>query len=215
MTYIAYYRVSTDRQGQSGLGLEAQRSAVQAHGGEIIAEFVEVESGKKSNRPQLLAALKACEQHKATLIVAKLDRLARDAKLILQLVDSGVRVKFLDLPDIDTSGPIGRLMLTIMAGVAEFERRIISQRTKAALAAKSARGHKLGSPNPSAGGRVVSERAHLATLRAAEICRQMSGASLRDIAKRLEDEQIPSPSGGQVWHISTVSKVRRRSNVFN
>lgn len=215
MTYVAYYRVSTDRQGQSGLGLEAQRAAVQAHGGEIASEYVEVESGAKSKRPQLAAALAECERTGATLIVAKLDRLARDAKLILQLVDAGARVKFLDLPDIDTSGPLGRFMLTILASVAELERGLISKRTKAALAAKSARGHKLGTPNPRAGGGVIAKRAHMATLQATEICRQMSGASLRQIAQRLHDERIPCPSGGEVWHVSTVAKIKRRSREFN
>jgi DNA invertase Pin-like site-specific DNA recombinase len=148
--FVAYYRVSTDKQGQSGLGLEAQQEAVRGFlGAEPGLEFVEVESGAKKDRPELLRALAHANKTGSTLIVAKLDRLARDVKLILSIVDSGVSVRFVDLPELDTSSPTGRLMLTMMASFAEFERRIISKRTREALGAKRARGCKLGSSDTS------------------------------------------------------------------
>jgi DNA invertase Pin-like site-specific DNA recombinase len=217
MDYIAYYRVSTDRQGNSGLGLEAQQAAVKQHGGNIIAEFTEVESGGKSCRPQLLAALAECKRTGATLIVAKLDRLARDAKLILTLVDEGAKVKFLDLPEIDTEGPIGRLMLTIIAGVAEFERRIISKRTKEALAVKKARGVKLGCPCPERGGATTGGRAAArAMITARQLApvvtelRQLGFTTIRDMQQELMARNIPSPSGGKNWSTSAVYNLIRR-----
>jgi len=147
--FVSYLRVSTDRQGKSGLGLQAQRDAVANYlnGGqwELVAELVEVESGKRQDRPQLDAALTTCRLHRATLVVAKLDRLARNAKFLLHLIDSGADVVFCDLPHVP-SGPTGRFLLTQMAAVAELEAGLISQRTKAALAAAKSRGVKLGTP---------------------------------------------------------------------
>lgn len=144
--YISYLRVSTVRQGQSGLGLEAQRNAVSPFvndcGGILHNEYIEVESGKKTRRPQLDAALRECRVHNATLIVAKVDRLTRSVSFLHRLLDSGVEVSFCDLPQI--SGPTGKFMLNQMAAVAELEAGLISQRTKAALAAAKARGVKLG-----------------------------------------------------------------------
>lgn len=214
MDYIAYYRVSTDRQGNSGLGLEAQQAAVKQHGGNIIAEFTEVESGGKSCRPQLLAALAECKRTGATLIVAKLDRLARDAKLILTLVDEGAKVKFLDLPEIDTEGPIGRLMLTIIAGVAEFERRIISKRTKEALAVKKARGVKLGCPCPERGGAITGSRRAAKALAAARPLagvladiRQSGFTTIREIQQELMARGITTPSGSKSWSTSAVQRL--------
>lgn len=140
--YIAYYRVSTARQGKSGLGLEAQRAAVLAYlnGGnwELTAEFCEVESGKTSDRPQLAAALAACRLHRATLVIAKLDRLSRDAAFLLGLQNAGVRFVAVDMPEAN------ELVVGIMACVAQAERKMISDRTKAALAAAKVRGVKLG-----------------------------------------------------------------------
>ncbi len=144
--FVSYYRVSTDRQGRSGLGLDAQKEAVQQrlNGGrwQLIAEFVEIESGKRAKRPQLDAALAACKKHKAKLVVAKLDRLSRNVSFLLKLIDSGVEVLFADLPELN--GAMGRFMLTTMASVAELEAGLISERTKAALKAAKARGVKLG-----------------------------------------------------------------------
>jgi DNA invertase Pin-like site-specific DNA recombinase len=144
--FVSYYRVSTDRQGRSGLGLEAQTEAVEQrlNGGrwQLVAEFVEIESGRRAKRPQLDAALAACKKHKAKLVVAKLDRLSRNVSFLLKLIDSGVEVLFADLPELN--GAMGRFMLTTMASVAELEAGLISERTKAALKAAKARGVRLG-----------------------------------------------------------------------
>ena len=129
MDLIAYYRVSTDRQGRSGLGLEAQQERVAQlaaeRGAQVVAEFVEVESGRKSDRPQLAAALAEARKRKAVVAVAKLDRLARDAELILRLSREAQAngmggFLFCDLPDIDATTAAGRLILGVMASVAEF-----------------------------------------------------------------------------------------------
>ncbi|GAB3334857.1 recombinase family protein [Larkinella ripae] len=140
--YVAYYRVSTAKQGQSGLGLDAQKAAVQGFVGNapIVAEFVEVESGKKNQRVQLAAAIDASKQHGATLIIAKLDRLSRNASFIFALRDSGVQFQCVDMPDANT------LTIGIFATLAQHERELISGRTKAALAAKIAQGATLGKP---------------------------------------------------------------------
>jgi DNA invertase Pin-like site-specific DNA recombinase len=139
---VAYYRVSTDRQGRSGLGLEAQRSAViecvRARGWMLQSEFTEVESGKRNDRPALLQALNECRLQRATLFIAKLDRLSRDAHFLLGLNKAGAEFLAVDMPNAN------RLTVGIMALVAEEERRMISARTKAALAAARARGIKLG-----------------------------------------------------------------------
>ena len=143
--WISYLRVSTDRQGASGLGLEAQRKAVEDYlnGGswKLAAEYVEIESGKRSNnRPQLAGALAACKKHKAKLVIAKLDRLARNVHFISGLMDAGVEFVACDMPHAN------KLTIHILAAVAEHEREAISARTKAALAAAKARGKQLGGP---------------------------------------------------------------------
>ncbi len=144
--FIAYYRVSTAKQGKSGLGRKAQETAVHTYlNGDrwkLTAEFTEVESGKRSDRPQLAAALAACRLHRAKLVVAKVDRLTRSVAFLSALLESGVEVLFCDLPQME--GPTGRFMLQQMAAVAELEAGMISARTKAALAAAKARGVKLG-----------------------------------------------------------------------
>jgi DNA invertase Pin-like site-specific DNA recombinase len=143
--FISYLRVSTDRQGQSGLGLEAQRAAVEdwLNGGRhtVLAEFVEVESGRRSDRPKLAEALALCRKRKAKLIVAKLDRLSRNVAFISALMESGVEFVAVDFPQAN------RLTIHILAAVAEHEREMISKRTREALAAAKARGVKLGGPN--------------------------------------------------------------------
>lgn len=143
MKFVAYLRVSTARQGRSGLGLEAQQEAVQqfvrSRGGKIIApEFVEVETGKRNDRPELMKALKRCRVTGAALVVAKLDRLSRNAAFLMTLRDSGVDFVAADLPEANT------LTVGVMAVVAQHEREAISQRTKAALAAAKVRGTTLG-----------------------------------------------------------------------
>lgn len=141
-SYVAYLRVSTQKQGQSGLGLEAQRAAVGAfvHATPLVGEFVEVESGKKNERSQLAAAIALAKARGATLLIAKLDRLSRHAGFIFQLRDSGVDFVCCDMPDANT------LTVGLFAVLAQHERETISKRTKDALAAKKARGAQLGTP---------------------------------------------------------------------
>src|SRR5580704_1813705 len=144
--FVSYYRVSTAQQGASGLGLEAQREAVSRYvasvnggaGGVIVADFTEIESGKKSDRPQIAAALAACRLRRATLVIAKLDRLARNVHFVSSLMESGVDFVACDNPEAN------RLTVHILAAVAEHEAAMISARTQAALEAARARGVALG-----------------------------------------------------------------------
>lgn len=141
MKFVTYLRVSTERQGQSGLGLEAQRTAIATYvlgRGEVVAEFVEVESGKRADRPELARALAEAKRSGAVLLIAKLDRLARNVAFIANLLESGVKVTAADMPEAN------RFVLHVLAAVAEQEGRVISERTKAALAAAKVRGVKLG-----------------------------------------------------------------------
>lgn len=139
---VAYYRVSTERQGQSGLGLEAQKRSVtefsSAHGYVLDKEFIEIETGKRNNRPVLAKALQRCKLKSATLLIAKLDRLGRNLRFITTIQESGVEFTAVDNPN------AGKFMVHIMAAVAEYERDQISERTTAALQAAKARGIKLG-----------------------------------------------------------------------
>src|ERR1700722_19888266 len=144
--FVAYYRVSTERQGRSGLGLDAQRSAVAGYlnGGNwsIVSEFTEVESGRKADRPALDKALSAARLHRCPVVVSKVDRLTRSVAFLSRLLEAGVDVRFADLPQIE--GATGRFLLQQMVAVAELEAGMISTRTKAALAAAKARGKTLG-----------------------------------------------------------------------
>lgn len=145
MKVVHYFRVSTAQQGRSGLGLEAQRAAVaqfcKTRDCDVLAEFTEVESGKRNDRPELAKAMHHAKVTGATLVIAKLDRLSRNAAFLLQLQDSGVRFQAADMPD------ASNLTVGILALVAQQEREAISARTKAALAAAKARGQRLGNPN--------------------------------------------------------------------
>jgi DNA invertase Pin-like site-specific DNA recombinase len=195
---IAYYRVSTARQGDSGLGLNAQRAKVQQlaaeRGAEVVAEFVEVESGRKADRPQLAAALSEARKLKAVVAVAKLDRIARDAELLLRLTREAAAngmggFLFCDLPDVDATTAAGRMVLTVMASVAEFEARRISERTKEALAAAKQRGVKLGGVRPgtiksneAAKAKADGEAQQLRPILEAMVGR---GATLREMASAL------------------------------
>jgi len=201
MKYVAYYRVSTQRQGHSGLGLDAQRAAVAGY--DLIAEFTEVESGKKSDRPELAAALALAKETGATLLIAKLDRLARNVHFITGLLEAGVEIKAADMPEAD------RTFLQMAAVFAEWEGRRISERTKAALAQARARGTKLGSPDPSKGGAVTGKLRASATAKVAPTAMPIikalrsAGQSLRAIAAALNDADIPSAMGGK-WHATSV-----------
>jgi DNA invertase Pin-like site-specific DNA recombinase len=206
--YVAYYRVSTDKQGQSGLGLEAQQAAVANYRDSIIAEFTEIESGKVDQRPQLALALEQCRKHNAAILIAKIDRLSRDAAFLLALRKAGVDIVAADMPH------AGTLEFGIRAVVAQHEREEIARRTKAALAAAKARGVRLGSPNPSAGGAVTAQAADDYAATVAPIVRsvvaKMGAASLRAIAKQLQAESVQTPRGGTTWSPSQVSNLLQR-----
>jgi DNA invertase Pin-like site-specific DNA recombinase len=204
--FVAYFRVSTDRQGQSGLGLDAQRKAVADYlnGGawDLVAEFTEVESGTRADRPQLVAAIEACRKHKARLVIAKLDRLSRNLAFIATLMDSGIEFVAADMPFAN------KLTIHILAAVAEHEREAISERTKAALAAAKARGKRLGNPNPA----YALKRMRAA--REAQIERytanilpiirelQVAGyASCNAIAGQLNARRVATARGGRWTHV--------------
>lgn len=141
--YIAYYRVSTQKQGQSGLGLEAQKTTVRKfiNGNDnLIVEYIEVESGKNNHRPKLIEAIELCRKENAKLLIAKLDRLSRNVAFIYTLMDSKVEFACCDMPNAN------EVTIGIMAVLAQDERSRISQRTKSALAELKAKGVKLGSP---------------------------------------------------------------------
>lgn len=219
MQIVSYLRVSTAKQGLSGLGLEAQRAAVEhftaAGGNTLVAEFLEVESGRKADRPQLAAALTSCRLHRATLIIAKLDRLARNVAFIANLMDGGVEFIACDMPHAN------RLTLHLFAAIAEHEREMISQRTKAALQAAKARGVRLGNPNGAAallaGCRLAAERstgvrratAVQRVVAVAPILAELSanGLSCREIANSLNGRGVPSPSGLS-WYPEQVRRAR-------
>jgi DNA invertase Pin-like site-specific DNA recombinase len=221
--FVAYYRVSTDKQKRSGLGLEAQRETVRGflNGGqwELVGEFTETESGRSADRPELAKALARCRVMKATLIVANVSRLTRSVAFLSRLLEAGVDVRFCDLPQIE--GPTGRFMLQQMAAVAELEAGLIGDRTKKALAAAKANGVKLGNPrnltNAETGrmnGRAA--RTKIATGRAADLAPiiadlQASGAtSLRQIATGLNARGIRTARGG-TWSAVQVQRVLERA----
>jgi DNA invertase Pin-like site-specific DNA recombinase len=218
--FIAYYRVSTARQGRSGLGLAAQRTAVEDYlnGGrwKLCAEFTEVESGKRSDRPELAKALAACRLHRATLVLAKIDRLARNVAFVANLMESGVDFVAVDMPTAN------RLTVHILAAMAEHEAAAISARTKAALAAAKARGVKLGGdrgnlPAVAKKGAKASVRSRQA--RADERARDLAATveelrqdgrnSLRQIAAGLNEREITAPRGGE-WQVGQVADLLRR-----
>lgn len=220
MHYVTYLRVSTDRQGKSGLGLEAQRKAVADHvasKGEIAAEYVEIESGKKNDRPQLARALVEAKRIGAVLLIAKLDRLARNVAFIANLLEAGVEIAAADMPEAN------RFLLHVMAAVAEHEAQAISDRTRAALAAAKARGVALGWSMPErqdeqqqASRKGAARNAQKADQHAANVLpviRQIaaSGASLRQIADELNTRGINSARGG-LWYAGTVRNVMAREN---
>ncbi|MGA0563667.1 recombinase family protein [Ancylobacter sp. VNQ12] len=217
--YVAYLRVSTDRQGRSGLGLEAQRAAVAAYlaGGHagLVGEIVEVESGKRKDRPKLTEAIALCRAHRAVLLVAKLDRLARNAAFLLSLRDAGIEFVACDMPDAN------RVTVGILAVVAEAEAEMISGRTKAALKAAKERGTVLGGFRGRAATdedarRARSARTAKALGRARDIEPVLSrldpdrSLSLRELAALLNAEGIPTATGRGQWTAAAVSRVKAR-----
>jgi DNA invertase Pin-like site-specific DNA recombinase len=217
--FVAYYRVSTQRQGRSGLGLEAQQTAVRdfLNGGDwrLVAEVTEVESGKRSDRPKLAEAVKLCRLHGAVLIIAKLDRLARNVAFISNLMESGVEFHAVDFPQAN------RLTVHILAAVAEHEAKAISERTKAALAAAKRRGVKLGGYRGTTMTRAMRKAASeaitkRANARAADLAPtiaelQAAGAtSLRAIAAGLNERGIPTSRGEGTWSATQVMRVLAR-----
>jgi DNA invertase Pin-like site-specific DNA recombinase len=217
--FVAYYRVSTDRQGQSGLGIEAQQEAVRTflNGGRwsVIGEFIEIESGTRKrlkDRPMLKAALELARKQKATLVVAKLDRLARDVQFISTLLNGKVQFVCADMPQAD------RVFLQMVSVFAEYEAKRISERTKDALGALKRQGKKLGSPTPEIGSaegvKVIQAKADAYADKVGPIVRDIirkSGAeTLRDIAAALSARGIETPRGNNDWHPSQVSNLLKR-----
>jgi DNA invertase Pin-like site-specific DNA recombinase len=218
--FVTYLRVSTKRQGDSGLGLEAQRAAVEAYlnGGAwtVCGEFVEIESGKSDvNRPQLQRAIQACRIYGAKLLIAKFDRLSRDAHFLLGLEKAGIEFVATDNPHAN------RLTVGIMALVADEERRAISARTKAALAAAKVRGVKLGGDrgavlSAEAKAKGVQVRQSMADSRAADLLpiiaeiREAGATTLQQVADGLNAKGIPTARGGS-WSPVQVSRVEART----
>ena len=220
--WISYLRVSTDRQGKSGLGIEAQRNTVTEflNGGSwtLVKEFVEVESGKLAERPKLAEAIKACRVYGAKLVIAKLDRLSRDAHFLLGLEKAGVDFVCADMPNAN------RLTFGIMAMVADEERRMISKRTKDALAAAKRRGTKLGGDRgvmPSKKARAMAiealqARADAKAADLAPVIRELQATgktSLRAIAAALNEAGIPTARGGE-WSSPQVMRILERLSPF-
>jgi len=213
--FVAYFRVSTDRQGQSGLGLDAQRQAVAQYIGdqELVAEFTEIESGRKTDRTQLAQAMSLAKRTKAVLVIAKLDRLARNVHFISGLLESGVPFVCADMPEAD------RTFLQMSAVFAEWEARKISERTKAALAQAKARGTRLGCPTPEVGSAAgvasIKTKADAYAARMLPMVRdiqaRLGAATLRDIANELSARGIETARGGTVWHASQVSNLLARA----
>lgn len=217
---VSYIRVSTARQGSSGLGLEAQRESVrvfaQAHGYAIAQEFLEVESGKNDARPVLAKALAYAKKNGACLVIAKLDRLARSVSFVARLIDANTDFRAVDLPD------ASRLVLHIMSAVAENEAKSCSDRTKAALAAAKARGVRLGASNeacrnlpPGAnqrGGQTTKAKARAAVADLLPKLRALKaqGLSLQGIADALNTEGQVTRSG-KAWHAMQISRALNRA----
>jgi DNA invertase Pin-like site-specific DNA recombinase len=217
--FVAYYRVSTDKQQRSGLGLEAQQELVRNYlnGGRwsVIGEFTEIESGTRKrlkNRPMLKAALELARKQKATLVVAKLDRLARDVQFISTLLNGNVKFVCADMPEAD------RTFLQMVSVFSEYEAKRISERTTEALAALKRQGKKLGSPSPEIGSaegvKILKANADAYAERVGpvvrEIIRKTGSSTLREIAEALTARGVETPRGNIDWHASQVSNLLKR-----
>jgi DNA invertase Pin-like site-specific DNA recombinase len=220
--FVSYLRVSTDRQGKSGLGLEGQREAVANYlnGGnwQLVGEFVEVESGRNADRRELEAALQLCRAHTAALVVANVSRLTRSVAFLSKLLAADVEIRFVDLPEIE--GATGRFMLHQMASVAELEAGMISDRTRKALAAAKVRGVRLGGFRGRAGtaddlAKARATRSQAADRLAVDLMPIVARLdpdgrlSLRKLAFALNAEGLPSP-GGAKWTAASVSRMKGR-----
>jgi len=212
--YVAYYRVSTERQGRSGLGLDAQKAAVAdflTTDGMLRDEFVEVQSGKDNRRPKLSEALKLCRLTRSTLLIAKLDRLSRDAAFLLTLQNAGTRFLAVDNPDCNET------VVGILAVIAQAERKAISERTRNALAAAKRRGVRLGNPRLKPGTSATALAASKAAQESArtraeelrelvEDARSRGCDSLRSIAHHFNGLGIDTPRGGR-WAAASVARL--------
>jgi DNA invertase Pin-like site-specific DNA recombinase len=205
--FISYLRVSTDRQGECGYGIDAQRKAVADYldGGswQLLGEYVEVESGKRNDRPELAKALAACKKHKAKLVIAKLDRLARNVAFIANLMDGKVDFVCCDMPEAT------RLTIHVLAAVAEHEREMIAQRTKAGLKAAKARGVVLGGPKIPAINAVAQKAAAGFAEGLREVFAELAGLSTQAAADALNGRGIRTAGAGK-WHAMTEHRVRQR-----
>lgn len=208
--FVAYYRVSTDKQGRSGLGLDAQRHAVKSYldqvGGHLVEEYTETESGKRNARPQLAAALKRCRKEKATLILATLDRLARKVAFVASLMESKTPFVLADMPQ---AGPFE---IHIRAAMAEEEGRKISERTRRALAVAKMRGTKLGNPQLDQLNSKSMKAADVFALSMASTIAELRGqgySTYEALKDELNRRGVPTARGGK-WHEPTVQRLENR-----
>lgn len=218
---VGLYRVSTAEQGQSGLGLDAQRASVRgfvaAQGWQLVGEFEDIASGKDDRRPGFQGALLRCRQLGAVLVAARLDRITRRAHTLSQLLEEGVSLRAADMPGADD------LMLRIYAAMAQKERELIGERTRAALAAAKARGRALGGdrgwrpaagPNAAAAAQARSQRAVQAAHRLALTMEALQGAgplSHAALARALNAQGVPTPRGSAAWTHTTLARVMARA----
>ena len=218
MKYIAYYRVSTAKQGQSGLGLEAQQTAVadylKSNAGALVTEYTEIQSGSKDNRPELQAALRQCRLTGAILLIAKLDRLSRNRSFLMNVQDSSVQFVAVDMPEAN------HFTVGLMACLADYERELISERTKAALKAAKARGVKLGNPqldqfrntDTTAAREAKSAKAKERNAEILEVVKEITAEagrlSLRQIATQLNHAGYTT-ARGKAWQATSVMRVLR------
>ena len=222
MKYVIYYRVSTDKQGRSGLGLEAQQQQVKTYlqskpDAEVVAEYVEVDSGKKVNRIELNKAVADAKKNKAVLLVAKLDRVARNVKLFLDLLDQ-VQIEFTDLPALSNGSSDSRLVLTQLAAFAEWEAAKISERTKAALAAKKARGEPMGVEGKNnikaTNGKRKEQADEFAKSMAAMLLPLENTMSQRKLVDYLNLHGVNSPTG-KAWRLNSLQNVLKRAKALS
>lgn len=221
MKYVIYYRVSTAKQGVSGLGLEAQKQQVEAYlaqrqDAEIVSEYVEIDSGKSTTRIELAKAVADTKKNKAVLLVAKLDRVARNVRLFLELLDQ-IKIEFTDLPSLASGTSDSRLVLTQLSAFAEWEAAKISERTKAALQAKKLRNEPMGVMGKVNIKATNNKRKELADQFAKEIAPMLSSLSKqmsqRKLVVYLNQQGVKSPTGKD-WGLSSLQNVLSRIKIL-